>query len=82
MVTVHGARDDRQTMWTSRGDNSDWIEDKLFCNLSIRQLDYVYDNGDSGRIYNPDANGITMEAIALLDSLAKNRLELLDVRSY
>lgn len=69
-------------MWTSRGDNSDWIEDKLFCNLSIRQLDYVYDNGDSARIYNPDANGITMEAIALLESLAKNRLELFDVRSY
>lgn len=81
MVTVHGARDDHQTMWTSRGDSSDWIDDDLFRNLSIRQLDYVYDNGDSARIYNPNANGITMEAIALLDSLARNRLELFDVRS-
>lgn len=84
MVTVHGARDDHQTVWTSPGDYqySNWIEDKLFCNLSIRQLDYVYDHGDSARIYNPDANGITIEAIALLDSLAKNRLELPDVRAY
>lgn len=82
MVTVHGARDDHQTAWTSPGDNSDWIDDKLFCNLSIRQLDYAYDNGDSARIYDPNANGITIEAAALLDSLAKNRLELFDVRSY
>lgn len=80
MVTVHGARDDHQTAWTSRGDNSDWIEDKLLCNLSVRQLDYAYDNGDSARIYNPDTNGITAEADALLDSLAKNRLELPPVR--
>lgn len=82
MVTVHGARDDHQTAWTSKDNNSNWIEDSLFYRLSIRQLDYVYDTGDSARIYDPSANGITIEANALLDSLAENRLDLPQVRVY
>lgn len=80
MVTVHGVRDDHQTAWTARNDNSNWILDKMFSDLSVRQLDYVYDTGDSSRIYDPSADGITVEANALLKSLAEDRAELTLVR--
>lgn len=80
MVTVHGARDDHETVWTAAHDNSDWILDNLFSDLRVRQLDYVYDTGDEARVYNPC--GITTEANDLLDSLAENRAELPDVRVY
>lgn len=77
MVTVHGLRDDHQTAWTSSIDSSHWIQSKLFSYASIRHLDYVYDTGDSARVYGP--NGINMEANALLASLAQERTQLLDV---
>lgn len=78
MVTVHGARDDHQTAWTDRNDNS--VIDDMFTGLSVRQLDYVYDTGNSAHIYDPSADGITVEANALLKSLAQNRAELPIVR--
>ncbi|KAH8765998.1 ankyrin repeat-containing domain protein [Diaporthe sp. PMI_573] len=76
VVTVHGARDDHQTAWTARNDDSNWILCEMFSGLSVRQLDYVYDTGNSARIYDPSANGITVEANALLNKLAQNRAEL------
>lgn len=82
VVTVHGVCDDQQTAWTAARDNSDWIQTELFSGLSVRQLDYAYDNGDSARIYDPSSDGITVEANALLDSLAVNRLELPIVSVY
>lgn len=82
VVTVHGARDDHQTAWTSADDNGNWIEYSLFRRLSVRQLDYVYDTSDSARIYDPSENGIAIEANALLDSLAENRLGLPHVRVH
>lgn len=80
VVTVHGVRDDHQTAWTARNYNSDWILDEMFPSLSVRQLDYVYDTGNSAHIYDPSADGITVEANALLKSLAQNRAELPVVR--
>lgn len=82
VVTVHGVCDDQQTAWTAERDNSDWIQYELFSGLSVRQLDYAYDNGYSARIYDPNSDGITVEANALLDSLAVNRLELPIVSVY
>lgn len=82
MVTVHGIRDDIQTAWTAPDDNSNWIQDKLFPNLPVRQLDYAYDASNSARIYDPSGNGINMEANALLDTLVKNRADLPSVRLH
>ncbi|KAG8164089.1 hypothetical protein KVR01_006007 [Diaporthe batatas] len=76
VITVHGVRDDHQTVWTNKQDGSSWIERVLFRDLSIRQLDYVYGTGNSARIYDPSADGISTEANDLLKSLAQDRAQL------
>ncbi|UKZ47994.1 hypothetical protein TrVGV298_002230 [Trichoderma virens] len=73
VITVHGIRDDYKTAWT-REDEVSWIEDTLFKDNSIRQVDYAYDIDENATIYKLD--GIKLHAEALIQAYAQNRSHL------
>ncbi|KAH6603971.1 hypothetical protein Trco_007417 [Trichoderma cornu-damae] len=73
VVTVHGIRDDYKTAWTEK-DGTWWLKNKLFKDLSIREVDYSYDIDEEATIYEP--NGIKLHAERLLTTYAKDRAHL------
>ncbi|KAM0417014.1 hypothetical protein ACHAPT_012980 [Fusarium lateritium] len=75
VITVHGLRDDHNTVWTSETGN-EWVGKQLFEHLSVRQLDYLYATDESARIF--QENGIKAEARNLLRLYSENRRELSD----
>lgn len=76
MVTVHGIRDDYKTAWTEE-DGTWWLVNKLFENLSIRELDYSYEVDEEAAIFQVD--GIKLHAERLLTAYAKDRASLEEV---
>ncbi|GKT40024.1 uncharacterized protein ColSpa_00205 [Colletotrichum spaethianum] len=73
VITIHGLRDNHNTVWESSSGQA-WLQDSLFKDLSIRQLDYMYAIDDSARIFQPD--GIQVEARNLLHLYAEKRRNL------
>ncbi|KAI1654117.1 putative ankyrin repeat protein [Daldinia decipiens] len=73
VVTVHGIRDDYRTAWIDK-DGSWWVKDKLFKDLSIREIDYSYDIDEDSELYEP--NGIIQHARRLVEKYAEVRREL------
>ncbi|KAL6364057.1 hypothetical protein LRP88_03490 [Fusarium phalaenopsidis] len=75
VITVHGLCDDHNTVWTShKGDQ--WVGQRLFEHLSVRQLDYLYPTDESARVFQED--GIKAEARNLLRLYSEYRRELSD----
>ncbi|CAG1991720.1 unnamed protein product, partial [Fusarium graminearum] len=75
VITVHGIRDDHKTVWKSQTGTL-WLKDKLFHELSVRQLDYHYAVDNRAGIFGP--NGIKLEAWNLLRSYCQHRRSLPD----
>ncbi|KAM0348148.1 hypothetical protein ACHAP4_011103 [Fusarium culmorum] len=75
VITVHGIRDDHQTVWTSQTGKL-WLRDELFDQLSVRQLDYFYAIDNQAGIFGPD--GIKVEARNLLRLYCQHRRNLPD----
>ncbi|KAL6887054.1 putative ankyrin repeat protein [Trichoderma evansii] len=75
VVTVHGIRDDYKTAWTEE-DGTWWLKEKLFKNLSIREVDYSYEIDEEATIFQVD--GIKLHAERLLTAYAKERAKLED----
>lgn len=76
VVTVHGIRDDYKTAWIEK-DDTWWLKNKLFKDLSIREVDYSYDIDEEAAIYEP--NGIELHAERLLTAYAEDRSHLEEV---
>ncbi|KAI0119519.1 putative ankyrin repeat protein [Daldinia grandis] len=73
VITVHGIRDDYKTAWIDEN-GLWWVRDRLFKNLTIRELDYSYEIGEDSEIYEP--NGIVQHARRLIEKYAEVRREL------
>ncbi|KAK1636422.1 ankyrin repeat-containing domain protein [Colletotrichum phormii] len=73
VITIHGLRDNHKTVWKSSSGQA-WLQDSLFQDLSVRQLDYMYAIDDSARIFQPD--GFQVEARNLLRLYAEKRRNL------
>lgn len=78
VVTVHGIRDDYKIAWTENG-GTWWLKEKLFKELSIREVDYSYEIDEEATIFQVD--GIKLHAERLLTAYAKDRARLEDVGS-
>ncbi|KAF4951589.1 hypothetical protein FGADI_7364 [Fusarium gaditjirri] len=73
VITVHGIRDDYKTAWIDSKGN--WfLKDTLFKNLSVREIDYSYENHEDSILYKP--NGIRVLAEKLIDEYAAVRAKL------
>jgi hypothetical protein len=79
VVTVHGIRDDYKTAWTKE-DGTWWVVNKLFEDLSMREVDYSYEIDEEATIF--QADGIKLHAERLLTAYAKERANLEEVGSY
>lgn len=75
VITVHGIRDDYTTAWIDR-EGSWWIKNKLFHDLSARQIDYSYEIHEDSDLY--EADGLRLHAERLLTAYANVRRELED----
>lgn len=75
VIAVHGLRDDRSTAWKSKS-GKPWLRDRLFQQLSIRQLNYSYATDESARVF--QRNGIKAEAQNLLRLYSEERRRLED----
>ncbi|KAI0539493.1 putative ankyrin repeat protein [Xylaria digitata] len=73
VITVHGIRDDYRTAWTDKG-GAWWVKDRLFKNLSIREIDYSYEINEESTIY--QSNGIQLHAGRLIEEYAEVRRKL------
>lgn len=76
VITVHGIRDDYRTAWIDR-EGSWWIKNKLFHDLSARQIDYSYEIHENSDLYETD--GLRLHAERLTTAYANVRRELEDV---
>ncbi|RSL97661.1 hypothetical protein CDV31_012939 [Fusarium ambrosium] len=75
VITVHGLRDDHNTVWTiQKGDQL--VGQRLFEHLSVRQLDYLYATDESARVFQED--GIKAEARNFLRLYSEYRRKLSD----
>ncbi|KAJ9414194.1 ankyrin repeat-containing domain protein [Fusarium oxysporum] len=73
VITVHGIRDDYKTAWIdSKG--SWFLKDTLFKHMSVREIDYSYENHEESILYKPD--GIRILAGKLIDEYAAVRTKL------
>ncbi|KAJ4859870.1 ankyrin repeats (3 copies) domain-containing protein [Trichoderma breve] len=75
VITVHGIRDDYTTAWIDR-EGSWWIKNKLFHDLSARQIDYSYEIHENSDLYETD--GLRLHAERLVTAYANVRRELED----
>ncbi|KAL7955110.1 ankyrin repeat protein [Trichoderma compactum] len=75
VITVHGIRDDYRTAWIDR-EGSWWIKNKLFHDLSARQIDYSYEIHEDSDLYETD--GLRLHAERLMAAYANVRRELED----
>lgn len=74
---MHGIRDDYKTAWIdSKG--SWFLKDTLFKHMSVREIDYSYENHEESILYKPD--GIRILAGKLIDEYAAVRTKLEEVR--
>ncbi|KAF5635889.1 ankyrin repeat [Fusarium sp. NRRL 52700] len=73
VITVHGIRDDYKTAWIdSKGK---WfLKDTLFKDMSVREIDYSYENDEDSILYKP--HGIRILAEKLIDEYAAVRRKL------
>ncbi|KAK4077876.1 uncharacterized protein Triagg1_3570 [Trichoderma aggressivum f. europaeum] len=78
VITVHGIRDDYKTAWIDR-EGSWWIKNKLFRDLSARQIDYSYEIHEDSCLYETD--GLRLHAERLITAYANVRSELGDALS-
>ncbi|KAF5709137.1 ankyrin repeat [Fusarium globosum] len=70
VIAVHGIRDDYKTAWIDK--KGGWIlKEKLFKNMSIREIDYSYEIHGSSTLHRP--NGIHILAQELVDRYAEER---------
>ncbi|KAL7793938.1 ankyrin repeat protein [Trichoderma afarasin] len=76
VITVHGIRDDYRTAWIDR-EGSWWIKNKLFHDLSARQIDYSYEIHEDSDLYETD--GLRLHAERLLTAYTNVRGELEDI---
>ncbi|KAF5642482.1 ankyrin repeat [Fusarium tjaetaba] len=73
VLTVHGIRDDYKTAWIDSKGN--WfLKDSLFKDMSVREIDYSYENHEESILYKPD--GIRILAERLIDEYATVRTKL------
>ncbi|KAG5799177.1 hypothetical protein H9Q69_001809 [Fusarium xylarioides] len=73
VITVHGIRDDYKTLWIDSKGN--WfLKDTLFKDMSVREIDYSYENHEESILYKP--NGIRILAERLIDEYATIRTKL------
>ncbi|PNP41528.1 hypothetical protein TGAMA5MH_06629 [Trichoderma gamsii] len=78
VVAVHIIRDDYKTAWTEE-DGTWWLKNKLFKELSIREVDYSYEIDEEAPIFRMD--GIQLHAEKLLKAYARDRARLDEVKS-
>lgn len=76
VVAVHGIRDDYKTAWIEN-DGTWWLKNKLFQDLSIREVDYSYEIDEEATIFQMD--GIELHAERLLTAYTKDRASLEEV---
>ncbi|KAL7933308.1 ankyrin repeat protein [Trichoderma chlorosporum] len=76
VITVHGIRDYYESTWKSDNGES-WIRSRLFKDVSIRQLDFLYAKNDSARIFQRE--GIKAEAEDLMREYIEKRQFLSDM---
>ncbi|KAK4060966.1 hypothetical protein Trihar35433_9891 [Trichoderma harzianum] len=76
VITVHGIRDDYTTAWINR-EGSWWIKNKLFHDLSARQIDYSYEIHEDSDLYKTD--GLRLHAERLMTAYTNVRGKLEDV---
>ncbi|KAI1022042.1 hypothetical protein LB504_007370 [Fusarium proliferatum] len=73
VITVHGIRDDYKTSWIDSKGN--WfLKETLFKDMSVREIDYSYENHEESILYKP--NGIRILAERLIDEYAMIRTKL------
>ncbi|KAL6793069.1 ankyrin repeat protein [Trichoderma sp. SZMC 28012] len=78
VITVHGIRDDYTTAWIDR-EGSWWIKNKLFHDLSARQIDYSYEIHEDSALYETD--GLRLHAERLITAYANVRRKLEDTET-
>lgn len=75
---MHGIRDDYKTSWIDSKGN--WfLKETLFKDMSVREIDYSYENHEESILYKP--NGIRVLAERLIDEYAMIRTKLEEVRT-
>lgn len=77
MITVHGIRDDYKSCWID-AEGGWWVKDRLFKNLSVREVDYSYEIDEDSSVYEPE--GLASHAKSLINEYAKVRSKLEEVK--
>lgn len=76
VITVHGISDDYKTAWIDK-EGGWWLRNKVFKDLSTRQIDYAYEVDEDSALYEVD--GLRQHAIKLVTQYAMIRKKLEEV---